>query len=404
MNICYLAPQLTALESTFVYEELLAIEKRGLTVIPTSVKRAEKNFVGYDGLLQRTHFLYDENPVKTLLYSLVAFFRMGTRQKGSIRLLMSDIFFLGFFNKSSWKLLFQYIVACRLAEILIENQCKHLHVHFAHTAAQIAMYASAMSAVPFTIMAHANDIFERGLLLDRKAQRAVKLLTISEFNRHYLISQNVSEDKLAVVRCGVSFHISNETRQFKKKDCYRIGTLARLVEKKGIDNLIQAIGELRNSEIKIKLCIAGDGPLLRALKKQTEELGLKDIVSFEAGLDHKEVSTWMKNLDVFVLACKKDSNGDMDGIPVVLMEAMSQSIPVISTKLSGIPELIIDGQTGLLAEPADPVNLADKIKQLIKSPDLCEKLVANAKKHVVEEFGQKVNIDRLLQYFALDEI
>ncbi len=403
MNICYLAPQLTALESTFVYEELLAIEKRGLTVIPTSVKRAEKNFVGYDGLLQRTHFLYDEQPVKTLFYSLAAFFRMRTRQKASVRLLMSDIFFLGFFNKSSWKLLFQYIVACRLAEILVENQCKHLHVHFAHTATQIAMYASAMSAVPFTIMAHANDIFERGLLLDRKAQRAVKLLTISEFNRNYLISQNVSEDKLAVVRCGVSFHISNETRQFKKKDCYQIGTLARLVEKKGIDNLIQAMDELRNSDTKIKLCIAGDGPLLRALKKQTEELGLKDIVSFKAGLDHKEVSTWMKNLDVFVLACKTDSNGDMDGIPVVLMEAMSQSIPVISTKLSGIPELIIDGKTGLLAEPADPVDLADKIKQLIQSPDLCEKLVANAKKHVVEEFGQKVNIDRLLQYFALDE-
>ncbi len=278
MNICYLAPQLTALESTFVYEELLAIEKRGLTVIPTSVKRAEKNFVGYDGLLKRTHFLYDELPVKTLLYSLAAFFRMRARQKDSIRLLMSDMFFLGFFNKRSWKLLFQYIVACRLAEILIENKCKHLHVHFAHTATQIAMYASAMSAVPFTIMAHANDIFERGLLLDRKAQRAVKMLTISEFNRNYLISQNVSEDKLAVVRCGVSFPISNETQQLKKKDCYRIGTLARLVEKKGIDTLIQAMGELRNSKTRIELYIAGDGPLLPVLEKQTEELGLKDIV------------------------------------------------------------------------------------------------------------------------------
>lgn len=404
MNICYLAPQLTALESTFVYEELLALENRGLTVIPTSVRRAEKNFVGYDDLLQRTQYLYDENPIKTLLYSLGAFFKIGGRQKNSMSLLVSDMVFLGFLKKSSWKLLFQYIVACRLANILIKNQCKHLHVHFAHTATQIAMYASAMSAVPFTVMAHANDIFERGLLLDRKAQRAVKLLTISDYNRNYLLSKNVSEDKLAVVRCGVSFHISDERRQFIKKDCYRIGTLARLVEKKGIDNLIQAVGELRNSDTKIELCIAGDGPLLKSLEKQTEELGLEDIVSFEAALDHKEVSTWMKKLDIFVLACKKDSNGDMDGIPVVLMEAMSQSIPVISTKLSGIPELIIDGETGLLSEPADPVDLADKIKQLIKSPSLSEKLVANAKKHVVEEFGQKVNIDRLLQHFALDEI
>jgi glycosyltransferase involved in cell wall biosynthesis len=272
-------------------------------------------------------------------------------------------------------------------------------VHFADVPAQIAMYASAMSGVPFTIMAHANDIFERGLLLRQKADRAVKMATISEFNRVFLESAGVPGDKLAIVRCGVSFQPLPSARQFQRQEVYRLGTLGRMVEKKGFDVLIRAIAELRNRPYRIELSIAGDGPLRGELKALADALDMTQFVTFEGALAHSDVAGWMRGLDAFVLACKKDRNGDMDGIPVVLMEAMSQSVPVISTRISGIPELIIHDRTGLLANPDDHRDLSAQIERLMEFPDLRERFVREAAGHVEKEFGQNVNLRRLLNCF-----
>jgi glycosyltransferase involved in cell wall biosynthesis len=109
----------------------------------------------------------------------------------------------------------------------------------------------------------------------------------------------------------------------------------------------------------------------------------------------------MGQLDAFVLACKMDGSGDMDGIPVVLMEAMSQSVPVISTRLSGIPELVIHDETGLLALPDDHIDLARQIARLIDSKNLADSIVAKAREHVIHEFGQANNIDRLIDCLDL---
>ena len=264
---------------------------------------------------------------------------------------------------------------------------------------QNAMYASAMSGVPFTIMAHANDIFERGLLLQKKAERAVKLVTISEFNRAYLEKIGVAKDKLAIVRCGVSFPILPPAKPFEIKTSYRLGTLGRLVEKKGIDVLIHAIAELQDRPYKIELSIAGDGPLRDELEALSRRLNVIQSVKFEGSLTHGAVAKWMRGLDAVVLACKKDKNGDMDGIPVVLMEAMSQSVPVISTRISGIPELVIHDRTGLLATPDDYQDLAIQIDRLLETTELRERLVSEAAEHVQNEFGRDANLQRLLSYF-----
>lgn len=398
--ICYLAPELTASESTYVYEELLAIERHGYKVIPVSVRKPMGPVTDITELVVRTQSLYEKNSILTLYHSLIAFSSIkGERAKG-FHLVWSDMLELGFFDIQSWKLLYQYFVAMRLVEILAQNNCQHLHVHFAHVPSQIGMYASAISGIPFTIMAHANDIFERGLLLKRKAERAVKMLTISEHNLKFLTKLNIPKDKLAIVRCGVSFESQLNIASKKQKDIYRLGTLGRLVEKKGIDVLLKAISLLADKSYTIELSIAGDGPLLDDLQQQVKSLGLSDLVTFVGSLTHTQVATWMQSLDIFVLACKKDSNGDMDGIPVVLMEAMSQRVPVISTWLSGIPELVIHQHTGLLAEPNDHDDLAIQIERLCGSPSDCESFSENAIVHVQSEFGQQVNINRLLKQFG----
>lgn len=399
-GIAYLAPEIPALSATFVYEEMLGLERQGYVVIPISVHRPHQPAAGQEELAERTHCLYDGSRMKLLLTGVLGLpFQRGARK--ALGWLISDVAESGPLRLRTWKLVFQLLAAVRLANILQRQSCTHLHVHFAHVPTQIGMYAAALAGIPFTVMAHANDIFERGLLLARKAERARKFLTISEFNRTYLEHIGVAPEHLAVVRCGVSFPGREDAPSREGRLLPRIGTLGRLVEKKGVDVLILAVRLLRDQGRVVELAIAGDGPLRGELEALAASLGLGDSVRFEGNLPHAGVRSWMLELDMFVLACKPDANGDMDGIPVVLMEAMSQQVPVVSTRLTGIPELVMDGETGLLAEPGDPVGLAEQIGRLLDAPGLGQSLAMRGAAHVRAEFGQSVNLERLLGHMEL---
>ena len=398
--IAYLGPELPALSATFIYEELLGLERRGISVKPFTVRRPAQPATGHEALSLRTQVLYDRSAPMRALTTVITLPLFGGGAIVALRWLGRDMLTVGLHRPVAWKLALQWFAGARLARELTAAHCTHLHVHFAHTPAQIAMYASAFSGVPFTIMAHANDIFERGLLLPEKARRARKLVTISHYNLAYLRSVGVPADKLGVVRCGVSFAPRTGTPEFVNKPVYRIGTLCRLVEKKGVDDLLRALVLLRSAPWQLELSIAGDGPLLGELEQLVDDLQLRSSVTFLGPLGHASVAEWMHSLDAFVVACKKDSNGDMDGIPVVLMEAMSQRVPVVSTRLSGIPELVVHDSTGLLASPADPASLAHELHRLLDSPALRSRLAEAAALHVEAEFGQEVNLDRLQGYFT----
>lgn len=398
--IAYLAPETLAPWATFVYEEILELERHGLSVIPMSLRRPSQEARGQEALAERTLIVYEGSNLGMLAQGLVGAPRFGLGAWKALRWLAADIAELGLMSLQSWKLIFQFFAAVKVARLLKQHGCVHLHVHFAHVPAQIAMYASALSGIPFTVMAHANDIFECDLLLPQKAERALKMLTISEYNRSYLEGIGVAAEKLAVVRCGVSLVMRPNAPDFGRRECYRLGTLGRLVEKKGMDVLIRAVAELRDSPYRIELSIAGDGLLRSELEALVRSLDLTDTVRFEGSIAHSQVTDWMRNLDAFVLACRKDARGDMDGIPVVLMEAMSQSVPVISTRLSGIPELVVHEETGLLADPGDHVSLAVQIDRLLESVELRSRLAGRAMEHVRREFSQDVNLDRLLRHFG----
>jgi len=399
-RIAYLAPEIPALSATFVYEELLGLEKRGIAIVPISVHQPSSPAQAQTELSSRVYFLYETPKLILVLSGLVGLLRFQGFRK-AIYWLASDLLEVGILRLNSWKLVFQFLVAVKLADILDRQACIHLHVHFAHVPAQIAMYASALTGIPFTVMAHANDIFEHKMLLHRKAERSKKMITISEYNSDYLRNIGVADSRLAIVRCGVSFmpHAISKICHIKAK--YRIGTLGRLVEKKGMDILIRAIHGLRDKPYSIEMTVVGDGPLHSDLIQLVEKLNQTDVVKFKGAIPHHEVQNWLKTLDVFALACKQDANGDMDGIPVVLMEAMSQSVPVVSTRISGIPELIIDNETGLLALSGDYNDLALKIDQFLGSPELCKTLTSKALKHVNDEFSQDVNLDRLIKHFGI---
>jgi glycosyltransferase involved in cell wall biosynthesis len=401
-KIAYLSPALPALSETFVYEEIRALERRGITVVPISVRKPSQPIPDQADLACRSLPLYAIHPLLTLFQSVIYFPQFGLKTLTALRNLFSDMAEVGIFQSMAWKLAFQFLASAKLAHILRRQKCTHLHVHFAHTPTQIAMYSVMLAGIPFTFTAHANDIFAAGLLLPVKARRASHVITISEFNSRHLQSLGIPAENISVVRCGVSFAnlpLNHPDNSVISSTGIHIGSLGRLVEKKGFDVLINSVSTLRREGHNIVLHLAGDGPLLGELKTQAMSLGISEFVIFEGPLAHNIVSSWMQRMDMFVLACKADKNGDMDGIPVVLMEAMTQYIPVVSTRLSGIPELVRHNETGLLAAPGDSDSLAMEIKRLLDSPDLRRQLATNAQSFVTQEFSQGVNIDRLLSHF-----
>jgi glycosyltransferase involved in cell wall biosynthesis len=393
--VAYLSPAMPALSETFVYEELRALERQGISVVPFSVRKPATPVPAQEALAKRVTHLYAGGPMAVVLGGLARLPVHGTRVGKALQFLVSDIWECGPLRLASWKLGYQFFAASTLAARLRQRRCAHLHVHFAHVPTQIAMYASALSGVPFTVMAHANDIFDDGILLQKKAARAKRMLTISEFNRRYLQSLGIPPEQLAVVRCGVSFAPRSAPPR-QAGAVFKIASLGRMVEKKGFDVLIRAVALLRQRGIQVELSLAGDGPLLSNMKLLAQQLCGLEAISFTGSIPHNRVADWMQQHDAFVLACKQDSNGDMDGIPVVLMEAMSQRVPVVSTHLSGVPELVQHGQTGLLAEPGNAEDLALKLETLWHSAALRERLVTKAEAFIVQEFGQDVNIGRLL--------
>jgi glycosyltransferase involved in cell wall biosynthesis len=177
-----------------------------------------------------------------------------------------------------------------------------------------------------------------------------------------------------------------------------------MVEKKGFDLLLDACGMLKARNMPFVLELAGDGPLKRELAVQASMKGMKNETVFLGPMDHDKVPEWLKGLDVFALACKQDSQGDMDGIPVVLMEAMLSGVPVVSTRVSGVPELIEDGVTGWLAAQPDAVSLASAMHSAILDGGIESGILVHAEEKVRRSFDLAKNARTLAKLYQGESI
>jgi len=403
MRVAYLAPELPALSATFVYNEILQLEKLGTEVVPFSVHKSnskvqEKRVRDLEG---RTVNLYVQSKLRVLKDHILLLARHPVRYLKTLWLLCKDMWRVGLFSRTAFGLGYRFLFSASLATQLIKEKCNHLHVHFAHIPTDIAMYASSLSSIPFSVTAHANDIFERGWLLKEKVDRSSFFATISEFNKKYLAEIGVNTQKVEIIRCGV------DPSQFSPKDTVtsnqviKIGVIGRLVEKKGIDILIEAVTALKAQGKKIELRIAGSGPLEDSLKSLVSRNNLdeKEAV-FLGAIRHAEVASFIKSLDMFVLPCREGENGDIDGIPVVLMEAMLSGVPVITSDLSGIPELVIDKVTGLLVEQNNIEALAGQISLLSEDAALRQGLINEGIDKVKIDFSLIKNTKKLYCLFG----
>jgi colanic acid/amylovoran biosynthesis glycosyltransferase len=404
-TIAYIAPELTALSETFVYQELTALEDLGYRVLPFAVAEPRTPAREAQGIASRTIVLDSGPRWRQTLSAVRALRRLPSRVGSAFRLLLGDMARIGWRDRRSWALIPQWLAAARMAHMLLGERCLHIHAHFVHVPTQIAMYASALTGIPFTCTAHANDLFRHGVLLAEKAQRARKLLTISHFNKNWLLERGVDAERVDVVRCAPDVVTRESNPGRRRSGAYRIGTLGSLVERKGVDDLLRALALLiRSGCAPVRLVIAGEGPERLRLQVLADQLGVHPNVEFVGAVAHHAVAHWMRSLDLFVAACKADRHGEVDGIPVALMEAMSLGVPVVSTRISGVPELVIDGQTGFLAEPDQPQSLAARIDEAMSSPERARALGTAARAHVRWEFGREVNLRRLVAHFGLPSV
>jgi len=236
---------------------------------------------------------------------------------------------------------------------------EHIHAEFAGHPGTAAMIAARVSGVPFSFSAHAHDIFVSQALLVTKAREAAFVRAISNYNIGFLASlPGFPAQKLRLVRCGVTRDaLSNDGPTLLGNGPLRILYVGALIRRKGVCHLIDALAALPPS-IDWQARIIGGGSHASALTDQVRRLGLDGRVRFDGPQPAESVAAAFRDAHVAVVPSIVGKNGRMEGIPVVMMEAMARGLPVVASALSGIPELIEDGVTGRLVEPADASSIA----------------------------------------------
>lgn len=262
---------------------------------------------------------------------------------------------------------------------------EHIHAHFASHPTTAAWVIWRLTGIPYSFTSHAHDLFVHQLFLPRKVRDARFLVTISDFNARFL-GQISGAPRIHVVHAG----IDSRRYPFRRHDLssprrLTAVTVATLQEKKGHAVLLEALaGEPRLAHVDLELI--GDGELRGPLEAQVDRLALRDRVRFLGAMSQDQVTERLDRADLFVLPSIVARSGQMEGIPVALMEAMACGLPVVATEMSGVPELVRDDETGVLAQPGSSASLAAAILRVLADPERSVARAAAARRVVEEEF------------------
>ena len=285
-----------------------------------------------------------------------------------------------------------FFTAPRVASHVRERGAQWLHSHFADQGTEMAMLVSMLTGIPFSFTPHAHDLWEHPRLLADKMPRAAFVATISEHNRQWCLERfgMLGLEHFPLVRVGV------DTSRFRPRqdgnppcpaagEPFRVLSVGRLVAKKGHDLLIQAGRLAAGRDQPLEIRIAGEGPQEAELRQTADEApGSGCVVRFLGTLSNEQVLGELASAHLFALACRRSPQGDMDGIPASLMEAMAMELPVLTTRLSGIPELVEDGRHGRLVEPEDLVGLAKALTELAAMPRQQRRTLGRAGRETVD--------------------
>jgi glycosyltransferase involved in cell wall biosynthesis len=362
----YLFERFPSFGQTFCYREVAEIYRQGVAAPIFSIRNPkDEPAQDWDArIVQRVHYLPEE---KELLDDV----RPASKKGRLAREIIAALDEWG--RRTDFLRLYQAIyVGLRLQEAGIS----HVHAHFAGMAARTAFWIAKFFPITFSLTAHANDIFaprKFEIGLDKLVEAARVVVTETDYAEKFL-RERFPERADRIHRIYNGLTLAEFGRATFSSDPALIVAIGRLIAKKGFANLIHASALLVDRERSFRCEIFGDGPLENQLRAQIEELGLQERVQLLGAKPQPEIKERLANASVFVMPSMPEADGGMDNLPTVIMEAMATGLPVVSTRIGGIPEMVIDNQTGFLVQPEDAVALAGAIERVTNDRSLGRKL------------------------------
>jgi glycosyltransferase involved in cell wall biosynthesis len=269
----------------------------------------------------------------------------------------------------------------------------HLHGHFAHTPTTVAMCAAHLADIPFSFTAHAKDIYTQDpRRIEDKVALAKFVVTCTKYNKQHLIKTVANGKTIHCVYHGIGLELfSGKGRSTEAAPPYNILTVARFVPKKGLETVLHALAKLRADGVDFHYTLVGTGKAKenQKIKDLIKTLGLTDITTLTGAVTHEEVIALLNNADCFTLGCREAADGDRDGIPNVVAEAMATGVPVVATDVSGVPELIDHEKSGLLCSSNDIDALAEVLRRMLEDQELRATVIPAAQIKVAEVFDNK---------------
>lgn len=403
-TVAYIMSRFPLLTETFILREMLELEAQGLRleIFPLLRAKQKVRHAEVDRLAADVHFTPFLSA--SILFANLRILRRGPRRY--LRLLWSTL-------RANWGSLNLFIGAIGIfpksvyfASLVERLGVGHVHAHFATHPALSALIVSELSGVSFSFTAHAHDIFLHPQMLAEKMRMASFVVSISEFNKRTLLGRapDLPPGKIKVVHCGIELQNYDEAgaardRAQPQGRALHALCVASLQPYKGLKHLIGASARIVERVPGFRCSIIGQGGDREALEALIRKLGLQDTVQLLGGRPQHEVTTLLSEADLFVLPSVIAPSGQMEGIPVALMEAMASHLPVVSTRISGIPELVEHGKSGFLVEPTDEAALADAIVALCEDPDLRRRMGATGRERVAAEFQLNESVAQLRLLF-----
>lgn len=398
-SLGYITQSFPGLTTTFIYREVFALREAGFDVATFAIRKPDIKGLSQESktLVDTTHYALPAHAGKFLLAHLRALFCQPVAY-------LSTFFSLTFLPGESLsnrrRTFFHFLEAIYLLPHARKQNIRHIHAHFSVNAATIALVFSRMLGITFSFTAH-NNFFTDRIVLRSKLKEAKFIVAISEFSKQYLLDlypKDPVADKFEIIHCGVSTENFRTATPPLNPDVPLIYSVSQIVERKGYPVLIEACRILKDRGCRFRCQIAGDGAERGLLSEMITEYGLEQQVELLGVVFQEDLVQQLNQSHLFVLPCVTARNGDMDGVPVVLMEAMSMAIPCVSTYVSGIPELIEEGE-GLLVQEQDEQALADAIQRLLEDPDLRQRLGRAGQAKVIREYNIENNVQQLCELF-----
>jgi glycosyltransferase involved in cell wall biosynthesis len=379
------------LSETFVLHELLELERQGVRLHVIALRHPEETVVQEAArrLRAEVEYLPDLSEAAPRLALRVAHAALLLRRPAAYLHGLAEVIASPDFSRTNLRR------SVLLAHRLVRLGTPALYVHFAHKPATLGRFAALLAGVPYALSAHAKDIWlTPPRELARKVRDAEVVLTCTAEGHRHLLELAAGRTPVSLAYHGVE--VAARTRG----DTGRQGppvvlSVGRLVEKKGYDVLLRAAALVHRRGVDFRLRIVGEGIEWARLQRLVHEVGLTDRVAFLGPLSESEVRVEYERADAFALACRELENGDRDGIPNVLLEAMAHALPVVATSCAGVLEAVGE-ESALLAAQDDPVTVAAHLERVLLDPALRERFGAAAQAQVRQRFDRAETLPTVL--------